>query len=237
MFYKMLVGLVLLLEKVIEYTEAQAKGRRLRMARALTGMSRQDLHDKTGIATSTMDTWESGRVELNERSSVRVCESFRKLGVFCSSEWLLYGKGMPPHLMSETEKSMLSHENKFEYECTGALKNKTLIFPPFLDADIKKELSFFLNLHKGAVFLIVKQKFLNSQFEVGDCVAGVKDDPQNLIGEIVILQNFDDKLFLCRLNSVSDNTANVFFNSKHSTEKVVFKQMAKVLWHRKSSRT
>lgn len=224
------------MEKVIEYTEAQAKGRRLRMARALTGMSRQDLHDKTGIATSTMDTWESGRVELNERSSVRVCESFRKLGIFCSSEWLLYGKGIPPHLMSETEKSMLSRENNFECESTGALKSKTFIFPPFLDADIKKELSFFLNLHRGAVFLIVKEKFLNSQFEIGDCVAGVIDNPLNLIGKIIILQNLDEELFLCRLNNVKSNTANVFFNSKHPAEKITFKQIARVLWHRKSNK-
>lgn len=224
------------MEKVIEYTEAQAKGRRLRMARALTGMSRQDLHDKTGIATSTMDTWESGRVELNERSSIRVCESFRKLGIFCSSEWLLYGKGIPPHLMSETEKSMLSCENNFEYKSTGTLKSKTFIFPPFLDVDIKKELSFFLNLHEGAVFLVVKEKFLNSQFEVGDCVAGVTDNPKNLIGKVIILQNSDEKLFLCRLNNISNNTADVFFNSKHPTEKITFKQIARVLWHRKSNK-
>lgn len=83
------------------------------MARALTGMSRQDLHEKTGIATSTMDTWESGRVELNEKSSLRVCESLRKLGIFCSAEWLLRGEGIPPHLMSDTEKSMFSYEKNF----------------------------------------------------------------------------------------------------------------------------
>jgi len=204
------------------------------MARALTGMSRQDMHEKTGIATSTMDTWESGRVELNERSSIRVCESFRKLGIFCSSEWLLRGEGIPPHLMSDAEKSMFSYGENFESAReTSVLKKKTFVFPPFLNADVKKELSFFLNIHEGAMFLILKEKFLNSQFEIGDCVAGIEMDPKNLIGKVVILQDINEKSFLCRLIKVKDNIADVFFNAKRPVEKIEFKKIAKVLWHRK----
>lgn len=203
------------------------------MARALTGMSRQDLHEKTGIATSTMDTWESGRVELNEKSSLRVCESLRKLGIFCSAEWLLRGEGIPPHLMSDTEKSMFSYEKISENEETRVSKKKTFVFPPFLNADIKKELNFFLNLHEGAMFLILKEKFLNSQFGVGDCVAGIELDPKRLIGKIVILQDVNEESFLCRLIKVEGNIAEVFFNAKKSAEKIEFKKIAKVLWHRK----
>ncbi len=203
------------------------------MARALTGMSRQDLHEKTGIATSTMDTWESGRVELNERSSLRVCESFRKLGIFCSAEWLLRGEGIPPHLMSDTEKSMFSYEKSSENEGSSTSKRKSFVFPPFLDADIKKELSFFLNLHEGAMFLILKEKFLNSQFEIGDCVAGIELNPKELVGKVVILQDINEETFLCRLIKTEDNVAEVFFNAKKSAEKIKFKKIAKVLWHRK----
>ncbi len=222
------------MRKNIEYTESQVKGRRLRMARALTGLSRQDLHEKTGIATSTMDTWESGRVELNERSAFRVCESFRKIGIFCSAEWLLNGEGMPPHLMSDTERSMFSVDKSIANEETGKLKQRSFIFPPFLDSDIKKELSFFLNLHDGSMFHVVKEKFLNSQFEVGDCVAGVEDDPKNLIGKIVILVDQNMNTLLCRLNGYNDNVADVFLNSKNPIEKVKFYMIAKVLWHRKT---
>ncbi len=222
------------MEKVIEYTEAQAKGRRLRMARALTGLSRQDLHEQTGIATSTMDTWESGRVELNERSSIRICESFRKLGIFCSTEWLLRGEGMPPHLMSETEKSMLSYDDSDINSQTNSLKKKSFHFPPFLDSDIKKELSFFLNLHDHPIFLILTEKFGNSQFEVGDCVAGIEGNPKKLIKKTVILQDVNDKMYLCRLNSVVDNTAEIFLSTKTPKVKVKYKKIGKILWHRKS---
>ena len=223
------------MEKVIEYTVAQVKGRRLRMARALTGMSRQDLHEKTGIATSTMDTWESGRVELNEKSSLRICESFRKLGIFCSAEWLLRGEGMPPHLMSDTEKSMLSFDENGEGSQINSLKKKSFNFPPFLDADIKKELSFFLNLHDHPIFHILTEKFGKTIFDAGDCVAGLEESPQRLIGKIVILQKTNGDTCLCRLNSVIGNIAQVSFKKKTPSIRVEFKKMGKILWHRKLS--
>lgn len=223
-------------EKVIEYTEAQVKGRRLRMARALTGMSRQDLHDKTGIATSTMDTWESGRVELNERSALRICESFRKLGIFCSSEWLLCGEGMPPHMMSDTEKSMLSYdETEFDTQ-KSSLKKKSFNFPPFLDSDIKKELSFFLNLHDRPIFHILTEKFGSSVFDAGDCVAGVEENPKKLIGKIVILQKINGETCICRLRGVANNTVKITYKPKTPYAQVKFKRVGKILWHRKSAR-
>ena len=207
------------------------------MARALTGMSRQDLHDKTGIATSTMDTWESGRVELNERSSLRICESFRKLGIFCSAEWLLRGEGMPPHLMSETEKSMLSYDENELNSQKNLLKKKSFNFPPFLDSDIKKELSFFLNLHDHPIFHILTEKFGNSVFDAGDCVAGVEENPKKLIGKIVILQKTSGETCLCRLHGVANGTARIIRKPKTPAVQVEFKRMSRVLWHRKSIRT
>lgn len=83
------------------------------------------------------------------------------------------------------------------------------------------------------MFLLLKEKFLNSQFEVGDCVAGIELNPKKLIGKIVILQDVNEESFLCRLIKVEDNIAEVFFNTKRSAKKIEFKKIAKVLWHRK----
>ena len=186
-------------------------------------------------ATSTMDTWESGRVELNEKSSLRICESFRKLGIFCSAEWLLRGEGMPPHLMSDTEKSMLSFDENGEGSQINSLKKKSFNFPPFLDADIKKELCFFLNLHDHPIFHILTEKFGKTIFDAGDCVAGLEENPQRLIGKIVILQKANGDTCLCRLNSVIGNIAQVSFKKKTPSIRVEFKKMGKILWHRKLS--
>jgi len=47
------------------------------------------------------------------------------------------------------------------------------------------------------------------------------------------LQDINEKSFLCRLIKAEDNIAEVFFNAKRPVEKIKFKKIAKVLWHRK----
>lgn len=76
------------------------------MLRALSGLSRHEFFEKIGISASTMDTWESGRVELAQKSAERVCEAFKKVGVFCSAEWILDGSGVPPRIMDTLERTI-----------------------------------------------------------------------------------------------------------------------------------
>lgn len=76
------------------------------MLRALSGLSRQEFFEKIGISASTIDTWESGRVELAQRSAERVCEAFKKVGVCCSAEWILTGNGLPPRIMDTLERTI-----------------------------------------------------------------------------------------------------------------------------------
>lgn len=198
------------------------------MARALTGLSRVEFHERTGIATSTMDTWESGRVELNDRSANRLCESFCNLGIFCSPDWLLGGDGVPPYIMSQNSEKDSTIKGK-----SLAIDIRLLKLPPFLDTEIKKELSFFLNLHEHAIFHVIKEKFIVPLFEIGDCIAGDIENPKNLIGENVILQDYFEELHLCKLLTVNENIAQALFTSKKHPEQIKFKSMARVIWHRK----
>jgi transcriptional regulator with XRE-family HTH domain len=147
----------------VVHTIAQLKGRRLRMARALTGYSRQELYEKIGIATSTIDTWESGRVELSEKSAARVCEALKKVGIHCTGEWLLSGTGSPPRLMKDVEKSIFVSKDVSIYMEEPVQKDYLFKMPPFLDEDVRRELSFFVSIHKNALFHVVGEDFMNSR--------------------------------------------------------------------------
>ena len=140
----------------------------------------------------------------------------------------------PPHLMNDTEKSMFIAETPRYASKDDSIRKKNFSIPPFLEINVKKELSFFLNLHERAMFCIVREKFLNSQFEIGDCVAGIEENPEFLLGKIVILQNLSDELFLCRLLKVEKNIATVFLNTKNPSVSMEFRKIARVIWHRKS---
>lgn len=216
----------------VVHTVAQLKGRRLRMARALTGLSRQELYEKIGIATSTIDTWESGRVELTEKSAVRICEAFRKVGIYCTSEWLLMGTGYTPRMMGEIEKSIFaSHEpstNK-EEPIPKSLLHK---IPPFMDEDIKKELSFFISIHKNAIFHIVEEDFMNSRYKKKECVAGEVEDLKNLEGSVIIAQLQNGKTVLCRLLHTRGEESEVFLGKNISNKNIKISRAAEIVWHR-----
>jgi transcriptional regulator with XRE-family HTH domain len=222
----------------IVHTVAQLKGRRLRMARALTGFSRQELYEKIGIATSTIDTWESGRVELTEKSAIRVCASLKQVGIYCSSEWLLTGEGNPPRIMDELEKSMLSTEKApvIDQQEVVTNANKIKKIPPFLSEDIRRELSFFLNLHNKAIYHIVEKDFLNARYKMGDCIAGIEDNVINLSGKIVIAVLENGDTVLCRLLNFSENECSVFISSEKPKETLKNFKAGEVVWHRMSKR-
>lgn len=219
----------------IVHTSAQIKGRRLRMSRALVGLSRQELYEKTGIATSTIDTWESGRVEVTEKSAERFCNAMKQLGVHCTIEWLLTGAGSPPRLMDDLEKTILvanGHDSggmNMPGNCAHSLMRS---IPPFLDGNFKKELRFFIGLHEHVMFHVVKEDCMNSRFRVGDCVAGIEHDVKDLVGCIVIISIEDDKTSICKLISCKNNECEVFFNVNRPREKLVIDRAAEIIWHR-----
>ncbi len=229
-------------DTAIVHTVAQLKGRRLRMARALTGFSRQELFEKIGIATSTIDTWESGRVELSQKSAERVCSALKQVGVSCSIEWLLTGSGSPPRIMNALEKTMIN-VGSFQYpdvrgdsSLKDAYAQNTYKFkklPSLMDEKVRRELNFFLNLHPGSLFHIVEKDFLNCRYKVGDCVAGIEENVQSLIGKVIIAVLADSKTILCKLINCNENGASsVFMSSEDSNESVQIISAAEIIWHR-----
>ena len=224
-------------DAAIVHTVAQLKGRRLRMVRAFTGFSRQELFEKIGIATSTIDTWESGRVELSQKSVERVCSALKKVGVSCSIEWLLTGGGSPPRIMDALENTMID-VGSFRYpDVNNELSSKEVYklkkLPSLMDEKIRRELSFFLNLHPGSLFHIVDKDFLNCRYKVGDCVAGIEENIQSLIGKVIIAVLSNSETILCHLLSCNeDGTSSVFISSESSNEKVQIISAAEIIWHR-----
>lgn len=217
------------IEKEAEFTLAQQKGRRLRMLRAFSGLSRQELYEKTNIATSTMDTWESGRVELTDKSAGRVCDSFMKCGIICTKEWLLTGNGVGPRQFNIIEQAVFAnnsensatHQNFFDIPIAG-----------ILDDSIRKELQFFLSIHSDALYHIVKTNFMNSRFRPGDCVAGKIFPPEELIDHIVIVRIQHNDTAFGKLTTCSSKECSLFLGNKRGVISMKYDAIAKVIWHR-----
>ena len=219
----------------VVYTAAQLKGRRLRMARALTGLSRNELYEKINISALTIDTWESGRVELTEKNSARICEALRLVGIYCSSEWLLAGEGVPPRIMGDLERSMVffsdsAADARYHLEANTSVGSKKI--PSFLREEIRKELNFFMELHKDALFHIADRDSFNCRYREGDCLAGVKENLQNLVGKIVIGELQNGISILCRLSSHSNGESEVCIAGETSSKLLNIVSASEIIWHR-----
>jgi transcriptional regulator with XRE-family HTH domain len=201
------------------------------MARALTGFSRQELYEKIGIATSTIDTWESGRVELTEKSAARVCEALGKVGIHCTSEWLLTGTGNPPRMMREVERSIFSHDKIEISNHDPIVKKISFGAPAFLEEDIRRDLSFFMGIHTNALFHVLEEDFMNSRYRKSDCVAGETEDLKSLEGSIVIGQLQDGGTILCKLLKSSNGESEISLGKKIN-KTIRLSQAAAIIWHR-----
>lgn len=219
----------------ISHTEAQLKGRRLRMVRALTGMSRQELYEKIGIATSTIDTWESGRVELNEKSSFRISDALKKVGIYCSSEWLLCGAGIPPRIMDVVEKSIFQN-NSFDLVPHGKIEKivnyKNNAINKSVSEDMRRELSFFISLHQHVMFYVLEKDFYKTHYCSKDCVAGiVATEINELIGFASIIESINGSVFLGNILSYSNFYSIIMIGEER--KKIKIKKAAEIIWHRK----
>lgn len=227
------------------YSSAQLKGRRLRMVRILSGLTRQELYEKMHISPSTMNTWETGRVELTEVGAGRVCAAFSKIGILCTKEWLLNGAGAPPRVMSAVERSIFSENSNDEIEMqhtrlaqkSPQTQQEQNIENLKLPWDAEGELRYFVRNHAQALFHLVGENFMNARYRVGDCVAGAAaSSPENLLGCTVIIRKDDGGTVLGKLISYNDGVCEIFCDMKSAHKIIKSNAVAEVIWHRMLSR-
>jgi transcriptional regulator with XRE-family HTH domain len=137
----------------------QARGKRLRTARMMTGLTRKAMEKKYGVSASTIQAWEDAKASgLTERGVIRVLPVLHKEGIACKAEWLLYGIGLGPQ-QNNQPLPVVSQE-----EIERGLSAKKLL---------TQELLVFRTLHPGASDLVVFDDGMGPKFCEGDYVAGI----------------------------------------------------------------
>lgn len=205
----------------VVHSAAQLKGRRLRMARALSGLSRQDFFVKFSIATSTIDTWESGRVDLTEKGALRVCRALQQINIYCTPNWLLTGAGSPPKHMNDIEKAMLDDANNTALQISD-------------ESAIQREANFFLQLHSDGVTTTIIDDSMAPTFQKGDMLGGKIRTTQSLVGKIGIFKLSENITVVGYLKSSGTGTYNISFNKAQGLINVKIINAAEIAWHRKN---
>lgn len=202
-------------------------GKRIKTARSLAGITREDLENKFGISKHTLQSWELGRNPLTEKGASKLIEVLHSTGVICSSEWLLNGTGRSPTLLP-TEFAPYSAINK---DIAPILSQ---------ESTIQKEIEFFKTNNPNAVVIMVSDDTMKPTYSQGDFVGGIQymntSDIEECVGHDCIIE-ISEGTYFRRLMKRKAGYALVCLNAQTEIEDpVIFSKKilaaTPVIWHR-----
>lgn len=175
------------------HSNADARAKRLKSLREMTGLSRDMIKKRYGIARGTLQNWESARFGgLTEKGARIIIRALKAEGVTCQLQWLLYGVGPEPLFANQ------------------ALPSSNAPAPEVFDIseaeldDITAELLCFRQNNPDCIDLVVADDGMLPHYRVGDFVAGnryYRDEINKVVGQVCILQTQEHGMLLRHLKN------------------------------------
>lgn len=169
---------------------SKARARRLLCVREMSGLSRDKIQHRYGIARGTLQNWESARFGgLTVKGARAMIKAYLAEGIFCDLEWLLHGIGGGP--IYKKKESMLTVQ-------AGGGHGSTM--DAALSADktsIAQEILYFRNNSPNAIDMVIQDDAMAPYLNRGDYIAGFKvyqESIESLIGKHCIVQTAEHGL-------------------------------------------
>lgn len=80
----------------ISAEELSQRIHRLHELYTFSGLTKKEFAQLIGKSTRILHFWESGKTPISQRNASSIANSLEKIGILCSEEWLLFGKGKGP---------------------------------------------------------------------------------------------------------------------------------------------
>lgn len=170
-----------------------ARGRRLKTVRMMAGLTRKKLELTYKISASTIQSWEAAKAGgLTERGAHRVIPILRQEGIYCTTDWLLYGVGNPPQ------------PTHLDVKQSDTTTEAAIMVPE--DKAIIQELITFRELNAGVIDMMVSDDGMAPYYNPGDYVAGrrrSKDEIAKIINQDCIVETANNEVLLRRVKNGS----------------------------------
>jgi HTH-type transcriptional regulator, cell division transcriptional repressor len=208
-----------------------ARGKRLKTVRMMAGLTRNGLEDKYGISASTIQSWEAAKAGgLTERGVQRVIPVLQQEGIFCTSDWLLYGVGSPPQ---PTNLDLPKTEEAPPLPLVGLTEDKAII----------QELLTFRELNTNVIDMVVTDDGMQPYYNSGDYVAGKRKSKEILnraLGLDCIVETSNNEILLRRLKIGSKPGVYTLVCTNPDTTVIIptlydleLISAAPIIWHRR----
>lgn len=181
------------MDKLLKKKFALERGKRVKLARTLSNLTRKELFEKYNINPNTIRSWEEGANLLTESKAIQLVEIFNQEGFAITLEWLLYGEE-------------LGFINKPNLDS----KNQNLKDIIHLRGDLKviEEINYFKHNNINAVSCVIADESLFPVFCTGDYVGGINTMGKKLnelIGEFCIITTQDSQTIIKKIFGHKDH--------------------------------
>lgn len=218
-------------ELMIDKSSPAESAKRLKRLRHMAGLTRKEFCDVGGFSTHTFAGWETGKFGgLSTKGAEKVINALRKLGIFCSPDWLLHEIGRGPTLNTDQGKALEEKE-------LGQTEN---IDYSSEQERINTELLTFRNHYKNTADLIIEDNAMSPHFQKGDYVAGTKlfkKEISEAIGLNCIIQLENGLILIRQVHSGEDRKYNLISLNTAISEPFMASQevisAAPIIWHRR----
>lgn len=166
---------------------AKERGYRLDIAIRISKNNIDSFAKRYDLSRSSLFTWRSGKLLLNEKGAQRIIEALDRAGYYCDINWLLEGEGTYP-IKKDAIKSELE-----------PLVNKIIDVPGGINLlteteKILTEIKTFEKLHPLALVTSVIDNAMEPFYKESDYVGGIalnKDEYQKAVNKncIVVLRD------------------------------------------------
>jgi len=142
---------------------AKERASRLKRLRSLANLSRNEFCDGAGININTYIGYEVARYGgLTKKGAEIIVKYLKTQGVYTSMDWIMFGVGPAPQVITEEDKIALFNDVEPEIiEQEQEFKN------------IAEEIYLFKKHYKNAIDFRVSDDGMSPIYDIGDYVAGI----------------------------------------------------------------
>ena len=162
---------------------SKARARRLLCVREMSGLSRDKIQHRYGIARGTLQNWESARFGgLTVKGARSMIKAYLAEGIVCDLDWLLHGIGGGP--VYKNKDSILSQQADIQVAGMRSWQTEDR-------GGVAQEILYFRNNSPNAIDMVVQDDAMSPFLNNGDYIGGHKvyqDDIQGLVGKHCIVQ-------------------------------------------------
>jgi len=181
----------------IDQSGSKSRAERLLCLREMSGLSRDKIQHRYGIARGTLQNWESARFGgLTVKGAKSMLKAYLAEGIVCDLDWLLHGIGQGPIYKKKDSLVQIQRDGLKNIMATnGWSDNRTTA--------IAQELLYFRNSHTHAIDMMVQDDAMSPFYNQGDYIAGIKayqSDVENLVGKHCIVQTVEHGLMIRQLH-------------------------------------